>query len=174
MTSSEDLARWDQAAQVYAQTVGGDGDSFYRRLVPFLWQQFGVSGRRLLDVGCGHGWLTDRLSQAGASVVGVDGSKALIDIARRRHPELEFEVFDLTEGLPRPVRRYDRIVSHMVLMDIPIIDRLLADVAACLRPDGVLCFRSCIPVFLVSLPSRTPTRVGGTATCVATWSRSNV
>lgn len=153
MTSSEDLARWDRVAQVYAQTVGGDGDSLYRRLAPFLWQQFGdVSGRRLLDVGCGHGWLTDRLSRAGASVVGVDGSRVLIDIARRRHPGLEFEVFDLIGGLPRPARRYDRIVSHMVLMDIPLIDRILADIAACLEPDGVFVFSILHPCFFDQSP----------------------
>lgn len=157
MSSSEDLARWNQAADIYARTAGGDDDSFYRRMAPFLWQQFGdVTDRSVLDLGCGHGWLAARLHQAGAQVTGVDGSVALIDIARSRHPEIEFQVHDLTTGLPSTQRTYDRIVSHMVLMDIPALDPLLADAASCLRPDGVFVFSLLHPCFFDQPPTQDP------------------
>ncbi|MCK9897705.1 methyltransferase domain-containing protein [Frankia sp. AgB32] len=153
MTSSEDLFRWDNAAEVYARTVGGDDDSFYRRLAPFLRHQFGdVTGLSILDLGCGHGWLTALLRQAGAHVVGVDGSTALIDIARSRYPGIDFQTHDLTAGLPSPPRTYDRIVSHMVLMDIPVLDRLLADVTSALSRDGVFVFSILHPCFFDQAP----------------------
>ncbi|MBL7258492.1 class I SAM-dependent methyltransferase [Paractinoplanes lichenicola] len=151
MSSSEDLARWDAIASTYAGTAG---DSFNRRFTPFLRTQFGdIAGLRVLDLGCGHGWLAGELHRAGAHVIGIDGSQALIDIARRDYPDVEFGLHDLTSGLPTPpAREYDRVVSHMVLMDMPEIDRVLADVAASLSADGVLVFSILHPSFFDQAP----------------------
>ncbi|HEY1075170.1 MAG TPA: methyltransferase domain-containing protein [Fontimonas sp.] len=41
-------------------------------------------GERVLDLGCGDGVLTQALVDAGAEVLGVDASPALVDAARRR------------------------------------------------------------------------------------------
>jgi len=41
---------------------------------------------RVLDVGCGEGWLSRALAAHGADVLGIDGSEGLIEIASR-HPE---------------------------------------------------------------------------------------
>ena len=46
-----------------------------------------LSGRRVLDAGCGPGQMTTELARRGAEVHAVDVSPALIDIARRRLPE---------------------------------------------------------------------------------------
>lgn len=138
MSSSEDIARWDEVAASYADAVGGESDSFYRRLAPFLWQQLGdVSGRRVLDLGCGHGWLAGLLNEAGADVVGIDGSTELIAIARAEHPAVRFEVADLTAGLPDGLEKFDAVVAHMVLMDLPQLDRVVADAASVLAGGGV-------------------------------------
>ncbi|MCM3887443.1 class I SAM-dependent methyltransferase [Frankia sp. R82] len=157
MTGEQDLVRWNQVAQVYACAVGGSDDSFYRRLAPFLHQQFGdVTDLRVLDLGCGHGWLSALLHQAGAHVVGIDGSTVLLDIARSRHRGIDFQAHDLTGGLPSPPRTYDRIVSHLVLMDLPDLDRLLADVATALDPDGVFVFSILHPCFFDQAPVLDP------------------
>jgi 2-polyprenyl-3-methyl-5-hydroxy-6-metoxy-1,4-benzoquinol methylase len=149
-----DLALWDAAAATYAARVGGGSDSFYRRIHDFLWEAVGdVRGRDVLDLGCGHGWLAEEFRLAGARVTGIDGSAALLEQARTRYPEISFRRHDLTLGLPHtPARdsappRYDCIVAHMVLMDIPHLDRLLADTAAALRPDGVFVFSILHPAF---------------------------
>ncbi|WP_327098951.1 methyltransferase domain-containing protein [Nocardia vinacea] len=77
----------------------------------------------------------EQMRQAGARATGIDGSEALLTTARSHYPEIDFHQHDLTLGLPDPAHRYDRIVAHMVLMDVPVLDRLLTDVAAALR-DG--------------------------------------
>ncbi|MGN2637767.1 class I SAM-dependent DNA methyltransferase [Nocardia takedensis] len=145
---SEDLRLWDAVADSYAATVSGPGDSFYRRIHGFLWGEFGdVSGLDVLDLGCGHGWLAERMRQAGARVTGIDGSDGLLAIARARYPDIEFRGHDLTLGLPDPARRFDRVVAHMVLMDVPVLDRLFADVAGSLRDGGVFVFSILHPAF---------------------------
>jgi trans-aconitate methyltransferase len=42
------------------------------------------AGERILDLGCGDGVLTERLIAAGCQVVGIDGSEAQVEAARRR------------------------------------------------------------------------------------------
>lgn len=144
----EDLRLWDAAASAYAQHVDGPADSFYRRFKGFLWDQLGVvNGLDVLDLGCGHAWLAEEMRRAGAQVTGVDGSAALLAEAHSRYPALVLQQHDLVRGLPRPLKSFDRVVAHMVLMDLPRLDRLLADVAASLRPEGTLVFSILHPAF---------------------------
>lgn len=46
-----------------------------------------LRGARILDAGCGAGPMSVALAERGATVVGVDISPALLDVARRRTPE---------------------------------------------------------------------------------------
>jgi|SRR5579875_410812 len=41
-------------------------------------------GERILDVGCGDGALSDKIREAGATVVGVDSSPEMVEAAKRR------------------------------------------------------------------------------------------
>jgi ubiquinone/menaquinone biosynthesis C-methylase UbiE len=56
------------------------------------------SGHRgpVADIGCGPGSTTARLRELGLSAFGVDLSPEMIAIARRRHPELRYEVGSMT------------------------------------------------------------------------------
>jgi len=59
-----------------------------------------VSGRRILEVGCGSGPLTEWLTDHGASVVACDVSSAMLDIARSRvGGRAELHHHDLTAPL---------------------------------------------------------------------------
>lgn len=138
MTTRDDIAKWDAAAQTYASRVGGEQDSFYRRFSPFLWSEIGadLSGKRVLDLGCGHGWLADMMRRRGAEVVGVDGSAELIRAAQTAYPESTFLVHDLTQPFPAELGDFDAAVAHMVLMDIPDIEPVFSQLARMLRPGG--------------------------------------
>ena len=47
-----------------------------------------VAGERILDIGCGDGALTERLTATGATMVGVDCSEAMVAAARKRGLEV--------------------------------------------------------------------------------------
>ncbi|MDQ2740664.1 MAG: class I SAM-dependent methyltransferase [Actinomycetota bacterium] len=164
MDSNDGIQAWDAAAGNYIDRIGWGGDSFDRRFAPFLTQQLGdANGKRVLDLGCGHGWLTGRLADSGADVVGVDGSSALISAAQLAYPQVEFVIHDLTAGLPWRNRQFDCIVSHMVLMDLPDIAPLIADVTAALPPTGRFVFTILHPSFFGRQPVQDP--------ATGTWSR---
>ena len=48
-------------------------------------------GEHILDIGCGTGHLTAEIAHAGAIVLGVDSSAAMIAKARENFPLLSFE-----------------------------------------------------------------------------------
>jgi cyclopropane fatty-acyl-phospholipid synthase-like methyltransferase len=52
-------------------------------------------GCAVLDVGCGPGGSCRLAADAGAMVVGIDASHALVDIARERVPGAQFEIGDM-------------------------------------------------------------------------------
>ena len=147
--SSQDIQDWNRVAASYLGFAGA-GDFINRQFEQVLWECLGdVSGLQVLDLGCGAGWLSDKLQQAGAQVLGVDGSSELLKAARDSYPHIEFVEQDLSDGLPLPLleRRFARIVANMVLMDIPRLDALVRDVRQVLEPGGKLIWTMQHPCF---------------------------
>lgn len=59
----------------------------------------------VLDIGCGTGHVTAELAGLGLEVVGIDPSEAMLEIAQRSHPGLEFRRGDaMLDELLEPVR----------------------------------------------------------------------
>ena len=97
---------------------------------------------RVLDAGCGTGRVTARLLDRlpRGRVIGLDGSRSMIDRARERfagEPRVELIVADLTEPLPidPPV---DAILSTATFHWIGDHDALFRHLAAVLRAGGQL------------------------------------
>lgn len=98
---------------------------------------------RVLDAGCGSGRVTELLAARlpHGRVVALDGSPAMIDAARERlapvGERIEFVVADLSRPLPltEPV---DAILSTATFHWIPEHDALFTNLAAVLRPGGLL------------------------------------
>jgi SAM-dependent methyltransferase len=160
MVGMSDLEAWNQAAALYASQVGVEGDTVYERFEPFIWRHLGehLDGERVLDLGCGHGWLAALIAERGAEVVGVDGSTALVALAREQHPGITFVEADLVEGLPPELERteFDRVVAHMVVMDLPDLERLGASLDLCVRAEGVVLLTLLHPAFFMQRPVEDP------------------
>ncbi len=149
--SSEDIAEWNRVAEQYTRHDQADeptDNPMYTHMQAVLWETLGdLQARRVLDLGCGDGWLSDLLHQRGAQVRGVDGSERLLALARERNPSIDFMQWDLAQGLPAHLGCFDRIVSTMVLMDIPDLTRLFCDLRTALTAEGRLLFTILHPCF---------------------------
>ena len=108
-----------------------------------------VSGKRVLDAGCGGGTYSRKLASLGAIVTGIDGAAEMISIAERYpvQPNLEYKVLDLTEKLPFADGCYDVVLANMVLMDIPRMDVAIAEFARLVAEGGILVFSITHPCF---------------------------
>ncbi len=100
-------------------------------------------GDRILDVGCGTGYLTRRAAHAvgpTGRVVGVDPSAPVIEYARRVSPRhCDFHVAG-GEAVPEPDASFDVVVSSLAIHHIPPQSRpaALREMYRVLRPDGRL------------------------------------
>jgi ubiquinone/menaquinone biosynthesis C-methylase UbiE len=56
-----------------------------------------AGGGPVVDVGCGPGHITAHLRELGVDAFGIDLSPGMIDVARRDHPGLRFEVGSMTD-----------------------------------------------------------------------------
>ncbi len=93
-------------------------------------------GERILDLGCGTGPLARRLADAGADVVGVDSSPAMVERARAAYPDLRFDVADATTmAFDRP---FDALFSNAVLHWVRPPEAAVDRMFAALRPGGRL------------------------------------
>src|SRR5215470_1000592 len=90
----ETRALWNRLAEDWRRQVGEEGDA--NRILnsdPVLWAFAGdVKGRTVLDAGCGTGYLSKKLQDRGARVIGIDVAERMITIARAHHPDLDFRV----------------------------------------------------------------------------------
>ena len=70
-------------------------------------------GEKILDLGCGTGYLTNVIAESGAQVTGIDSSPEMISKARSEYPNLEFEILSATNfHFEKP---FDAIFSNAVL-----------------------------------------------------------
>lgn len=91
-------------------------------------------GERILDLGCGTGHLTAQIAAAGADVIGIDSSAAMIAAARSAYPTLRFEQVDAREfSFAEPL---DAVFSNAVLHWIRPPEAVARCVARALRPGG--------------------------------------
>ncbi|MGN6413091.1 class I SAM-dependent methyltransferase [Flexivirga sp.] len=98
-----------------------------------------VSGRRILDAGCGSGPTTATLRDAGAHVHGFDRSAAMIELARARlGPEVDLRVADLAEPLPYGDAEFDDVIASLVLHYLDDWSAPLAEIRRVLKPGGRL------------------------------------
>ncbi len=76
--------RWDLASEVWDLRMGRDGDWFNKYVLypAILGLLRKVSGKRILDAGCGTGCLSRLLAKHRAVVTGMDISEGLLKKAR--------------------------------------------------------------------------------------------
>ena len=100
---------------------------------------------KILDVGCGYGYLANYLSleRAGRHVVGHDVAPDRIEIARRTVGNRQNVEFLVADSRKLPEAAFDGIVVADVLHHIPYEDQqaVLADLFSKLKPGGRLVLR---------------------------------
>ena len=73
---------------------------------------------RVLDLGCGGGYESMRLTKAGARVFGVDYSEECIRIAKERCPEAQFALMDFRQLDSEVLGKFDGIFACASLIHI--------------------------------------------------------
>jgi len=100
---------------------------------------------RVLDAGCGTGAHLRVLRRAGSQPVGVDLSRGMLRIARRRLPGVPLAQADLNDGLPIARSCFDATLCGLVSEHLTDLRVFFADTFAVLRAGGRLVFSAFHP-----------------------------
>ena len=110
-----------------------------------LARQFGtgLSGLRVLDIGCGGGFLAEEFAALGCRVTGVDPSPASVSAARAhaagRGLHIDYRV-GAGEELPAPDNAFSVACCCDVLEHVSDLDRVISETARVLKPGGLYLF----------------------------------
>ena len=99
-------------------------------------RRIGKHSPRMLDLGCGTGWLTAILAQFGPTT-GVELSPLAINRAKEQFPDIEFFAGDFFE-VPLERGVFDIVVSCQIIEHMDDRQRFVDLVADLLRPGGQL------------------------------------
>lgn len=138
MTDTEAFQISPEGAEIYeAQFVPG----IFAEWAPLLVDSASVrAGQAVLDVACGTGIVArraaDRLGADGA-VIGIDLNAAMLAVARRVRPDLNWQQGDVAD-LPFPDRTFDTVLCQMALMFFPDRAAALTEMARVTTAGGTV------------------------------------
>ena len=103
-----------------------------------------VSGKDVLDIGCGEGYGSDFMAGYAKSVLGIDYDQAVIDFAKNKYHRtvVKFFVLDI-KNLDNLNRKFDVICSFQNIEHIRDTRKLLKDISSLLNDDGVFICSTC-------------------------------
>ncbi|WP_299566855.1 class I SAM-dependent methyltransferase [uncultured Sulfitobacter sp.] len=96
-------------------------------------------GARVLDAGCGPGYVAACARLLGADVEGIDFSEGMVRKARSLFPDIAFSVADVEE-LPAQDRTFDIVLSNIVLFHVTDPLRAMSEAWRVLKKDGRFVF----------------------------------
>jgi len=94
---------------------------------------------RVLDVGCGDGFFTAQILQRFnlKNVYGLDISSKAVDLARLKHPEINFQQSALNH-IPEETNSIDSITMIEVIEHLVDIEGTLKELFRVMKPGGIL------------------------------------
>ncbi len=140
------LEQWDEAAQKYV--LDQERSEYAKSNKLFVKKRFrDLTGKKVLDLGCGYGYYTNYFTSIGANVLGVDGSEKMIEIARGKYPHCIYALHDISEKLPFEEGTFDLVFCNQVLMDIENIEIVFSECKRILKENGIFYYSIVHPAF---------------------------
>ncbi|HEX9341135.1 MAG TPA: methyltransferase domain-containing protein [Thermoplasmata archaeon] len=158
VTEEDSRKGWDSVAEWWISRYTERGDVNREWVIdPALFRLLGdVRGRRILDAGCGTGYLARILAAKGAIVVGVDLSPKLLAAARKQEAleplGVEYEEADLADLSRFGDGTFDVVVSNVVMQDVLRYREAFRELRRIIRPGGQLLFSVTHPCFERPIP----------------------
>ncbi|APB68898.1 class I SAM-dependent methyltransferase [Paenibacillus polymyxa] len=150
--TEEAIRRWNMHAENFTAKYTEEGDRSREVLLnPALQACMGpLGGKKVLDAGCGEGYLSRKMAKVGALVEAVDYSTEMLRLAKERTPSalgITYHHGNLEKLQMFGDQSFDLIVSNMVIQDLAHYEQAIAEMQRLLVPGGRFIFSILHPCF---------------------------
>jgi 2-polyprenyl-3-methyl-5-hydroxy-6-metoxy-1,4-benzoquinol methylase len=152
LSNEENIKAFSAVPRQIVENVGEEGDLVRQHLLnPAIFSLLGdVTGKTILDAGCGQGYLSRMLARKGARVTGIEPAETWFNAALNREQVeplgITYLQADLSSWVCTP-EEFDYVIANMVFMDIPDYSSALQHCVEALKPKGGLIFSILHPCF---------------------------
>lgn len=145
------MAQYDKIAKYYLERRADKSRFDYNRdiEVPAMIKIIGnVKNKVILDMGCGFGDHSKKLSQKGAKkIIGFDLSKKLVKFANEQNiPNCEFEIGNMNKKLKYKSNSFDIVFSSLAFHYIKNLNKLFSEISRVLKNKGLFIFSTGHPI----------------------------
>lgn len=110
----------------------------------FIQQYADIVGKRIVDVGCGGGILTEGLARAGADALGIDLSEELLDIAELHSLEsgvsVKYQKISAEQLASEQPESFDHVTCMEMLEHVPDPGSIIKACSQMVKPGGMVFF----------------------------------
>lgn len=143
--------QWEQNAEFFASLIENRGTPHHRKILnPCVRALLGdLAGERLLDAGCGEGYLSRYYAELGARVTGVDLSEKLIRTAETLTTDvsIDYRVGNICNLCDFPEGAFDAVLCNLVILNVPCVREAISEFYRVLDYKGVLVMSVVHPAF---------------------------
>ena len=99
-----------------------------------------IDGRDVLELGCGTGKNTGWIAERARSVIGMDFSPGMLEVAHARVPleRVRLVQHDIRERWPIDDASVDLVIGNLILEHLSNVRPIFAEAARVLRPGGLM------------------------------------
>jgi SAM-dependent methyltransferase len=104
-----------------------------------FWRFDRCRGLKVLELGCGSGWLSANYVRGGADLVATDLTQRAVDLTRRYLDMMELQAVVSqanAEALPFEAASFDLVVASGVIHHTPGVAEVASEIARVLKPGG--------------------------------------
>jgi 2-polyprenyl-6-hydroxyphenyl methylase/3-demethylubiquinone-9 3-methyltransferase len=141
-TDLEEIKKFDDVSQIWWDPKGEMGTlhTINPLRMKFITDAMDLSGRKVLDVGCGGGILTEALAKSGAQATGIDLSKESLEAARihaaQQGLDIDYRYENIEETASIHAGEFDAITCMEMLEHVPEPKKIIAACSRLLKPGG--------------------------------------
>jgi ubiquinone/menaquinone biosynthesis C-methylase UbiE len=131
---------WEGVAGWYDKLLEGEGTYQKELILPNLFRLMGLKpGDRVLDLACGQGFFSREAVKKGASVLGVDAARTLVDFAIQHSPkEASFRVGPAHKLNFLKDESFDKAMIVLAIQNIENPQEVFAECSRILKKSGKL------------------------------------
>lgn len=138
------MKNWEDLVEWWDNKQGDEGDLWHKTLIdPTVLRILGnVSGKDVLDLGCGNGYFSRKLARMGARVTGIDSSAPIVEKAQEKERlaplGVDYNVAEAAHLTMIGDGSFDVVLANMALDDIENAQGAINECARVLRLRGRL------------------------------------